>query len=211
MLRYERKYHIEQLDAQQVAQIVRGLPAGFRTAYPDRQVNNIYFDTPQLTCFQDNIDGVSKRQKFRARWYGEDVLKIEQAQLEIKYKDNALGGKLHYDLEAFELGGLAGLTKQVNELVPHQFALSPSLLNSYNRAYYETLCGRFRLTIDSDLRYHGIRHSPRFSRYQIRERAIILELKYDEGHEEAAAELCRFLPFRLSKNSKYVSGVLLTS
>ena len=41
-------------------------------------------------------------------------------------------------------------------------------------------------------------------------RKIIVELKYDQEHCDSAQEITKHLPFRLSKNSKYVSGVRKT-
>ncbi|MBL4650842.1 MAG: hypothetical protein JKY03_14010 [Aureispira sp.] len=53
-------------------------------------------------------------------------------------------------------------------------------------------------------------HSPNFNRYLHRDPVVIVELKYDREDEKDLHRITRFLPFRLSKNSKYVNGILLT-
>ena len=70
-MRYERKYRIENVDISLINQIVKMHPAGFRKAYPDRSVNNIYLDTPDFETYRANVAGVSERKKYRVRWYGE--------------------------------------------------------------------------------------------------------------------------------------------
>ena len=40
-------------------------------AFPDRIVNNVYFDTPDLAAFEANLWGAPERRKCRLRWYGE--------------------------------------------------------------------------------------------------------------------------------------------
>lgn len=208
-MRYERKYRIDDLSFGTVEQIVRSHPAAFRKVYPDRQVNNIYFDTPNLSTFQDNVAGVSERCKYRVRWYGEIVPKPVKANFEIKIKSNQLGTKKTQALGEIDLGDLGKLNQRVNELSPDINKLQPFLANSYQRAYYESLDGRFRITLDHQLRfcfpnYTSIlnlnRFSPDFS-------GIIVELKYDEAEDQNADQIMQYIPFRNTKNSKYVSGL----
>jgi len=71
-LRYERKYKLDLATPAFVKQVIKMHPASFRKIHPDRQVNNIYFDTIDLTTYKDNVIGIADRKKFRVRWYGED-------------------------------------------------------------------------------------------------------------------------------------------
>jgi SPX domain protein involved in polyphosphate accumulation len=41
----------------------------FRKIYNKRKVNSIYYDTLDLNCLWDNINGFSNRDKYRVRWY----------------------------------------------------------------------------------------------------------------------------------------------
>ena len=43
----------------------------FKKLYKNRRVNSIYYDTNDLDCLWDNINGFSNRDKYRVRWYNE--------------------------------------------------------------------------------------------------------------------------------------------
>ena len=90
-MRYERKYRIEDLRLEMVHQIIKNHPSSFRKIYPDRQVNNIYFDTPNYTTYTENVMGIAQRKKFRVRWYGDRRDTRTKNNLEVKIKDYELG------------------------------------------------------------------------------------------------------------------------
>ncbi|MFK7809224.1 MAG: VTC domain-containing protein, partial [Saprospiraceae bacterium] len=114
-MRYERKFRLETTQLNVVHQVVRQHPASFTKAYPDRQVNNIYFDTPDLNCYKDNLIGTSQRKKFRVRWYGTTDRLVKNPILEVKIRDNSLGDKESYKFQDFQLSNLEELTDQVNQ------------------------------------------------------------------------------------------------
>jgi len=58
-LRYERKYLLQHVDFRAVMAEVRQHPSGFAIQYPDRQVNNIYFDNPELDAMNANLSGIN--------------------------------------------------------------------------------------------------------------------------------------------------------
>ncbi len=207
MLRYERKYKIEGVDLSTVFQTIRNHPASLSQIYPDRQINNIYYDTMGLTTYKENVMGIAERKKFRVRWYGYDPLVVKSPQLEIKLRKNEVGDKIIHPVEPFELDNLRGLTKQVNQLVPPNY-LQPVLQNSYKRAYFGTTDKKFRVTVDWELSYGGLFNQPQFRKHDFREKnVIILELKYDRDLEKEASRISQYFPFRRTKNSKYVTGV----
>lgn len=211
-MRYERKYRIEGLSRAFLVQQILQHPAGFRLLHPDRQINNIYFDTPNFTAYWDNVMGLSERKKFRARWYGFVPQEIHNPKLEVKIRQNELGSKDTYSLSPFGLEDLAPLTAEVNARCGQQAGyLQPVLLSAYHRAYYSTADGRFRLTLDSDLQYTGLLYHRRFyGQHQHREEGVhIVELKYDAVWDDWAEQVLQGWPFRRTKNSKYVSGLSL--
>ena len=59
----------------------------FRQQHTSRFINSIYFDTNNLDCINDNLDGTNIRKKFRVRWYGNNK-SLNNPNLEIKYKKN---------------------------------------------------------------------------------------------------------------------------
>lgn len=228
-MRYERKYRICDLQLGEVEAWVRKHPLSFRKAFPDRQVNNVYLDTPDLYDFRDNLMGLSQRRKFRIRWYGGDLAQAGKPVLEVKVKDSGLGDKLHFPMADFALGTPQQLRQQVQaglRAVRTQawanggqadFAalpigmLQPTLLNTYQRAYYESLDGRFRLTIDHSLQFYNPEFRILAGRNALHDPAIIVEVKYEAAHDDAYDSLSRSLPFQLTRNSKYVTGILMTT
>lgn len=213
--RYERKFLIKSRSERVVEAVVRQHPRLFRIAYPDRAVNNVYFDTSKLKSLHDNIQGVRNRTKTRIRWYGDMRGLASGPKLEFKIKRGLVGTK-----EIYSLPPLDTTNGEIDRVVQEQVRaadlpggvslqmamIRPTLLNSYVRKYFVSADGRFRITIDRDLRFFPAR-SP-WVRQQTRQTcATVLELKYAEGDDNEACEVSQDLGFRLSRNSKYVTGM----
>lgn len=216
--RYERKFEGKETGSTQLDLLVRMHPAHFREAYPPRYINNIYFDTPGMTAFHDHVMGASRRSKLRLRWYGDERGHLRKPVLEVKKKNGYVGTKDQFTLSPMEFDG----TLDVNELgrrvtssdtttdVVERLARSkPTLLNRYRRKYYVSGDGRFRITIDTKLSFrviNGVHHGYR-DRFEER-RLIIVELKYASDHDQDARHIGAGLPFRVSKLSKYIHGLV---
>jgi len=207
-MRYERKYRIENQSLAFVEQMVRHHPRGFRTLFPDRQINNIYFDTPGMTCYKENVAGIAERKKYRVRWYG-NLMETEGTdnQLEIKIKNNALGDKKRYSFPSFLMRDWRQLGSVVAGELSHQVSLIPTLLNSYQRSYYGLPTKKFRITIDRKLGYCPLIQENQQPEIRHLDEAIIVEIKYDESLETEANQVLQYIPFRATKNSKYVTGI----
>lgn len=210
-MRYERKYKIENLSYSLVEQSIRLHPAGFRKIFPDRQVNNIYFDTSDWTTFKENVMGIAERKKFRVRWYGPDLETIEQPIFEIKIKSNQLGDKISHPVTPFQLSNLELTLKEIQHLSQAKVPLLPTLLNSYHRSYFGTPDGKFRITLDRRLRYFSLLNNIKFNAYQIEDKEVVMELKYEETLDLATDRITQHFPFRMTKSSKYVSGIELVN
>ncbi|GJM31986.1 MAG: VTC domain-containing protein [Saprospiraceae bacterium] len=205
-MRYEHKYVVENFHAFEVEHLVRMHPAGFRKAFPDRQVNNIYFDTADFSTFQHNLMGISKRHKYRIRWYGNPIETVRNIRLETKIKDNQLGRKEWEDREVEDWNSLINLIPNLNWT--KELQLQPALLNAYQRAYYSTFNGKFRITVDHRLQFGPFNSSfPRLV-HELPHK-VILELKYDQALEHEADRITQYIPFRIDKHSKYVTGTSL--
>jgi SPX domain protein involved in polyphosphate accumulation len=203
-MRYERKFRVEQVEEGLLRQLILHHPYHFQTAFPDRLVLNIYFDTPEFTCFQENVAGISVRKKFRLRWYQTDWgEKAFGHRWEIKKKENQLGDK-----ETRKLSRIEGN----RPIFPGEPQLLPTLMNAYRRSYFLSGCQRFRLTLDHQLGYslppHGWPPFPAQSgHFPFHDTAAILELKYAEELDQNIEDLTSYFPFRQTRNSKYVQGV----
>ena len=214
--RYERKFHPEEFSAPQVENIVLGSAAFFRRLYQPRYVNNIYIDTPGLEAFHDNVSGKADRRKYRIRWYGEKNGEIKGAIFEIKIKIAYRGKKQSYFLpdfflddsfnnkKCFELLRSADIPLEVLDEIA---GMEMKLLNRYSRQYFKDISGNFRLTIDSNITYFRLQEN--FNRFvdTFKDNYVVVEVKYDEEHNENAAGVINTLPFRMTRNSKYVDGI----
>lgn len=218
--RYERKFIPEASTVPQVKQIIRSLPALFRPIFHPRYVNNLYLDSIGFDNYYDNVHGRSERKKVRIRWYGDLLQKSVRPVLEIKIKSAHVGDKKQYtlpevDIEAFLLSPKRhnDYLKNAAKDLPYDIGnlltrMRPTLLNRYHRYYFLDASGKYRVTIDENIRYQAIhpninhRINP-----QPKERFPVVELKYDETYDDDAINITDQIPFRLTKNSKYVNGI----
>lgn len=212
--RYERKFFITELSKYEIENIVKLHPAMFFEKYNQRFVNNIYFDSSNLKNYYDNIDGTANRMKIRVRWYGDLLGRIKKPILQLKIKKGFLGKKISIPMKAFELNETNKITdilhfiKDVKNLIIDFKSLSPSLLNRYSRKYYQSCDGHYRITIDSDQECYQInKHYNSFLNRISDRNTVILELKYNQAYDSLAGDITTTFPFRITKNSKYVSGV----
>jgi len=207
-MRYERKYKLDHLHPSAFEQAIRLHPAGFRPIFSPRRVNNLYFDTPDFSAFHDNAAGISHRVKHRLRWYGQPFELMDNPVLETKVKENLLGRKESFPMPPgrYHAEQLGDLLEQVRQQLGYGRELQPALFNSYQRSYWATPNGRFRITIDSELQFGAYREQGgRLLPYHLP--AVILELKYEQEDEGRSDFILQHIPFRQTKSSKYVIGV----
>lgn len=216
--RYERKFFIPTMDSYGVENILKQNHAFFREIFETRFINNIYFDSLTKKSFFDNVDGVADRTKYRIRWYGELFGFIENPILEVKIKKGLLGTKELYSLPSFTLdknfnnNTMSELLESATELPEHRRELmsflNPMLLNRYKRKYFSSTFDDFRATIDSEMEYYSI--SEGFNNFMDKtfdDTSTILELKYDPDKDVVAERITKEFPFRLTKSSKYTTGI----
>lgn len=217
--RYERKFVATVISRQQVEGVLRLHPAAFREIYQPRYVNNIYFDSPSYCNYRASVDGISHRQKVRIRWYGNLFGKVAQPKVEIKERIGQLGTKYIASLDSFDVrsGMTAGevYDRLQNSNLPEQFttyirSMRAVLLNHYTRRYWLSRDGRFRVTLDWGIKFYRL-SSRRyvFSHPWHDNGKLILELKYQKEMDPDASHISSGFPCRLSKSSKYVTGVNL--
>jgi len=207
-MRYERKYRIELASYEEVLHTVKMNQAAFRTAFPDRWVNSVYMDSVQWTALAENLAGISERIKFRVRWYGEDFMQADNPILEKKIKVNQLGDKEYFELADFNLGDNPNFSELITAATPEAKGLFPIVMIRYFRTYFISHNQKIRLTIDRSLSYFMYNNLHFFQSNPIQDDAIILEIKYDEKDISVVEDVLQNIPFRLTKNSKFVSGVI---
>ena len=215
--RYERKFVAYGMVLAEVLALIRRHPAAFRETYPARVVNNIYLDSCGRSDYHDNLVGVANRNKTRVRWYGPLSGQIATPVLERKLKRGLVSGKLTHALPGFALNGgtIQPLLKSVFDaaLLPERLRSDlchrePSLFNRYQRYYFLSADGRFRLTVDADLQFgRGSASNGLRATLTPCAPAQILELKFGPSEAEQADRVTNSLPFRLARCSKYVLGI----
>lgn len=215
--RFERKFYVEDTKRQDIETLLKLHPAMFQEIYQERKVNNIYFDSPALEHYYENVDGIARRLKVRIRWYGSTFRLVNEPVLELKLKHNLHIAKLHYPLKSFLLDrqfSLKQIKKLFNEtampfaLKEYLMGLHFSLLNNYKRKYYLSADRKYRITVDSDIEAYKI--SPfdnSFVDKHANYRDIIIELKYNKVNDDFVDSITNYLPFRLTRSSKYLIGI----
>jgi hypothetical protein len=196
---------------------LRRHPDGFYVRYPPREVNNVYFDTPHLHRFVENLGGASERRKVRLRWYGLETSDVAGV-FEIKCKRNKLGWKISQRLERpLDFEGLpwaelvAGIRAELNQELRLHLDMSgePVLINRYHREYYLSADGAVRITLDYDLRAYDQRGvavpNLRFGVPVPDDLVVELKAPYDQG--DRLRWTLESIPLRVTKRSKYALGV----
>ena len=221
-LRFERKFVYESGTPEDIiSTVILSNSFCFREIFHRRTVNNIYYDDQVMSFYHQNVSGDEHRDKYRLRWYGDAFETIQNPVLEIKKKYGTVGDKLSFALseKTFNLHTqssqeidqkIVDTIKETHtlELALKLSNLQPSLYNSYERRYFLSACGNFRITIDYNMAFYNP-HFPNYEMTKAQLPDIILELKYKVPYDNESRLLTQQFKTRLSKNSKYVRGINL--
>jgi hypothetical protein len=196
-------------------------------------VNSIYYDTPQLDCYYEKLDGEKRRFKIRARWYGEldesTDLASKKVYVEIKHRNNDMNYKNRASIPANHLPELARNAEHLSQLgqlvdekqvleatiierITGQMSLFPSCLVSYYRQ--PLLCRinpRLRVTFDSQLRTLGAtsynQTNPENGTVVLPPELCVVEIKFNWAMPLWLLEVCREVGLNLRRYSKYASSL----
>jgi len=208
----------EGIDLPLVQAWVRLHPDAFVEAYPLRRVNNVYFDSHEMHCLEDNLVGVGERSKLRFRWYGTGYSAV-QGFLELKHKSGQVGWKDQCPIDAvldLSSGTWTDLVRQIKARASGAAALwlahadQPVLINGYTREYYESADRQVRVTIDCNhVAYEQMMHAaPNLVARSHTRGPVIIEVKADATLHRRVSDVLRTFPLPTGRHSKYVSGLL---
>ena len=216
-MRYENKYRITERSYAEIKNILHYCTFQFREIYHKRIINNLYLDTFELSNYFDNIDGNNEREKIRIRWYGNSMNYANNPKLEFKIKRGHVSKKNIINLNNFifkngfsreDLVKVLRKSSLSNKVLEKMCNQRLSLFNKYERQYYISSNGHYRITLDKDMEYYNLND---YSNYFITKRTdygvSVMEIKYDPVDRDGVSEIIDQFPFRLAKNSKYVTGV----
>lgn len=214
--RHEIKFVAEATHYRELEHWIRMNQAGFVSAYPPRRVNNVYFDTPDLFTFAENLSGTSARSKVRLRWYGE-TYRPEATQLEVKRRRNQLGWKHHFPGPAmdFTRGSWRELRRRIRSALSPEGRIwfdahpQPVLINRYYRQYFESPEGRIRATLDYRQKVFDqrLRNRANLENPSNLPDTLVVEIKFHPRDFKLGSRVIAGIPIRVSRNSKYMIGV----
>ena len=215
--RYEHKYIIPKSLEDQTLALIKSNVYKINEQYQQRRVNSIYYDSDDLILAKQNVDGNEERHKIRLRYYG-DISMLNNPTLEIKSKKGYVGTKKIISIDhnnpmyaisnISEMDAISNLPLSINYLSSQ---LKPVLLVSYVRRYFVSSSDSFRLTLDTKIIYKSI--DSLIDIYSKDEIGFIsnydsvLEIKYDVINNLNYLIGNLKLPFRLTRNSKYITGL----
>ena len=189
--RHEWKHEISHADLlilrQRLSAVMQRDPHAQNGSY---EIRSLYFDTPEDTALREKIDGVNKREKFRIRYYNQDVSHLR---LEKKSKINGLCKKESAPLQAEQVQALLDgeyhwMEAQQDPLIQDLHlkmtcrGLRPKTIVDYTREPFIFAPGNVRVTLDHNIRTGLLRTdflSPGIT-IPAGDPTIILEVKWDE-------------------------------
>ena len=199
--RNEIKHEINAGDKAAIIANLRAVAQLDPHAGPDGRyrIRSLYFDNLYDKALREKLDGVSRREKFRIRYYNGDPSFI---QLEKKVKEGGLGSKLAAPISEAEarrlvsgdLGWMPGSGRAlVIELYSKMKAqgLRPSVIVDYERTPFVYAPGNVRVTIDENIRT-GLKCvdflNPRCVMIPAGEPVVLLEVKWDAVAQHVLGE-----------------------
>lgn len=188
--RQEYKYFIKRLDAPLIVEFLKANlirdPNDKGSGY---EISSLYFDNFYDVDFNEKLDGIIYREKYRIRIYNYD---IKQAKFEIKRKLNNCIQKISAKLSTDEIisiteGNLELLNNHLElEYAAHRMqylGYTPKTIVTYTRKAFFLPYNDIRITLDCRLRTHGFHtdlqnlHEAAVTNIQLPELEI-LELKF---------------------------------
>lgn len=215
--RHEWKHEITAADCRILS--VRLSAAALRDSHGQNgryDIRSLYFDDPWDTALREKIDGVSRREKFRIRYYNGDTSYIC---LEKKVKEDGLCGKRSVLLSAQEVqallsGNLDWMPGAGRPLLQELYwkmkskGLRPRTIVDYTRDAYVFPAGNVRVTLDTNIRT-GLRSTDFLNPASVTVPAgnapAILEVKWDEFLPDIIRDAVQLPGRHASAFSKYAA------
>lgn len=213
--RHEWKHEIDRADLLCLRQRLQVIASPDPYAVNGRyRIRSLYFDNLSDKALREKLDGVSCREKFRIRYYNDDLSLIH---LEKKSKRGGLGSKQSASLTAAEAQTIAdGVTDWMaddpNELIRELYikmkteGLRPRTIVDYTREPFIYGPGNVRVTLDYDIRT-GLRCTdflnPDCVTIPAGDAPLLLEVKWDGFLPDIIRDAIQLTDRRVFSFSKY--------
>ena len=180
------------------------------------KIRSIYFDNYDDKALREKIDGLEKREKFRIRYYNDDLSfitlekKMKIGNLCLKYDQMITEDQCRKIIEGdidWMRSGESELLKEFYVKMRYQ-RLKPKVLVSYVREPYIYKAGNVRVTFDSQIRTSLF--DKRYLDKEINDISatdtpgyMLLEVKYDRYIPDIIKDIVQFYGARQQAFSKY--------
>ncbi|MDE7430117.1 MAG: polyphosphate polymerase domain-containing protein [Lachnospiraceae bacterium] len=212
--RHEWKHGSKQADLLVLRQRLRAVTTPDPHAVDGKYlIRSLYFDNAADKALREKLDGVSRREKFRIRYYNEDTSLIH---LEKKSKIGGLGKKQSANLTAAQAqdivdGSLDWMADSAEELIYELYVkmrtqgLRPKTIVDYTREPFIFGPGNVRVTLDYNIRTGCCCDflNPDCPTIPAGEAPIILEVKWDSYLPDIIRDAVRIPGRRVTAFSKY--------
>ena len=215
--RHEWKHEISRSDLIAIRQRLRAVAKRDVHAVDGKyKIRSLYFDTMEDKALREKVDGVSRREKFRIRYYNGDTSVIH---LEKKSKLAGLGAKVSANLTPWQAqaivdGDLGWMLETEDSLIQELYVkmtsqgLRPKTIVDYTREPFVYAPGNVRVTLDYDIRT-GLSCTDFLNPDCITVPAgldpIILEVKWDNYLPDIIRDAVQLKNRRTSAFSKYAA------
>ena len=182
--RLEIKFITNEMNYPLVVNWIKLNKENFKKRYSDRIVNNIYFDSFYYEAFKDNLYGSSSRLKIRYRWYSH-FKDQKSGNLEFKFKRNIFGWKKRYKIPNLKIDSKLKLN--------HLKKVLKQNLSGYDQSHniYDQ---RFKKKVN-------------LTNKTLIQKYIVVEFKFHKNNIDLSKSMLKTLPFRISRNSKYINSI----
>ena len=213
--RHEWKHEISRADLLALRQRLRAVASPDPHAVDGKyKIRSLYFDNAADKAMREKLDGVSRREKFRIRFYNGDTSVIH---LEKKSKIGGLGKKQTASLTAVQAqsianGSLDWMSDSSEELIRELHTkmllqgLRPKIIVDYIREPFIFGPGNVRVTLDYNIRT-GFSCSdfldPSCTTIPAGDAPIILEVKWDHFLPDIIRDAIQLPGRRVTAFSKY--------
>lgn len=213
--RHEWKHEINHADLLTLRQRLRAVAKPDPHAVNGKYlIRSLYFDNAADKALREKLDGVSRREKFRIRYYNGDTSVIH---LEKKSKLGGLGNKQSVSLTAVQAqaitdGNLDWMSESPEELIRELYVkmrlqgLRPKIIVDYTREPFIFAPGNVRVTLDYDIRTGfcctGFLN-PTCITIPAGDAPIILEVKWDNFLPDIIRDAIRLPGRHVTAFSKY--------
>lgn len=213
--RHEWKYEINQADLLVLRQRLKAVASPDPHAVDGKyMIRSLYFDNAADKALREKLDGISRREKFRIRFYNGDTSVIR---LEKKSKTGGRGKKQSVNLTAVQVLDLVNgradwMADSQEDLIRELYIkmriqrLRPKIIVGYIREPFIFGPGNVRVTLDYDIRT-GFRCedflNPAYITVPAGDAPMILEVKWDNFLPDIIRDAIRLPGRRVTAFSKY--------